>query len=421
MAQRVEWLDGLRGWAAFVTVIGHLDMWWHTGAIERGYRYLHDVYETTPVSILCYVAVHVFFIISGFALSYPVLRSDWRSRTLINMAAVRYFRLAIPVTASVAIAYWLYATGLIFSHQAGEMTQSPWLAYFYGFRDGPPPFWKFSLYDVFFFPYRHPTWNPVLWTMKVELAASFYVFALLALPWRRVRIAIALVFAVYLLPKWSFGFMVGYLAAEFYNPERQWSERIAWAWLGGGFAIGMLLLSPYVVGPGILFARMSYITFSNLLAAVLFIGFMLSGTARAALSNPLSRFLGWISFPLYLMHFLVIVSLGAGLCVWLLPSAGFGLTFLIVAVATIVVSVLVSILFAMVIEDIVLTRVKALVKELVDACMRGAASALRSAPGVVRIRDWGFRWGSPGHAGARDRQLQDQGPPGPKPIAAQEA
>ena len=420
MAERVEWLDGLRGWAAFVTVTGHLDMWWHTGAVERGYGYLHNVYESTPISLLSYIAVNLFFIISGFALSYPVLRSGWWQRTLINMAAVRYFRLAVPVTASVAIAYCLWTAGLIFSREAGDVTQSQWMAHFYNFGSSPPTFWQFSLYDVFW-NYRHPTWNPVLWTMKIEMVGSFYLFALLALPWRPVRICIALVFAVYLLPRWSFGFTIGYLAAEFYNPAKQWSERTAWAWLGSGFAIGTLLMSPYVAGPVELSKHVSLVGFLNVVAAVIFIGFMLSGSARAALSNPVSQFLGRISFPLYLMHFLVIVSLGAGLSVWLLPVAGFGPTFLIVFGATIIVSILVSIVFQIVVEGIVLTRVKAFVKELVDACMRGAAFALRSVPGIARIRDRGFHWGSPGHAGARDRELQDQVPPGPKPIAAQEA
>jgi hypothetical protein len=43
-----------------VTVTGHLDMWWHTGAIERGYGYLHNVDESTPISLLSYLAVNLF-------------------------------------------------------------------------------------------------------------------------------------------------------------------------------------------------------------------------------------------------------------------------------------------------------------------------------------------------------------------------
>src|SRR5207248_2887967 len=221
----LHYLDGLRGWAALITVIGHVEFWFEPAAAPRGYGLLTDLFNSSPVGVFSYIAVTVFFVISGFALSYPILTSSRPIATVLNMACVRYFRLTIPIVVSTAFAVALYVLGAYCNAEAGDLSGSPWFAQWYVLSDSvpndtPPGFLLFSLFDVYF-RYRsgHQTWNPVLWTMSIELIGSFSLFAVLfAVRWRAVRIALAVAALFYFARSSYFGFAFGYLISR---PDRK--------------------------------------------------------------------------------------------------------------------------------------------------------------------------------------------------------
>src|SRR5262249_50077157 len=129
--------------------------------------------------------------------------------------------------------------------------------------------------------------------------------------------------------------------------------------------LGMSVFSAYIFGP--VSETIKWIDINvlcNTIALLAFAGIILSPITQRALSCDASRFVGGISFPLYLVHFLVMTSLGAGLFILLYQklNVGFGLTFLVVAPTVIVVSILSAVIFRNVIEDFVLRHTKMAVK-----------------------------------------------------------
>src|SRR5258708_6508328 len=102
-----------------------------------------------PLGLPVTLQLLCFFVISGFALSFPVLTSPRRYRTLRNMAVFRYFRLSIPVVVSCLIAYGLWRLGAYSNKAAGLAAGSPWFSQWYGADTPMPMVLRFSLFDVY--------------------------------------------------------------------------------------------------------------------------------------------------------------------------------------------------------------------------------------------------------------------------------
>ena len=182
-AERLEYLDGLRGWMALVVVLTHIFVTYLLEAKQleaHGADWLNLLFDWTPLGALGNgkQAVYIFFAISGVALSYPVLRSATPTATLAAMAAYRYPRLMIPMLVSCILAWLLLASGLFFNARAAQyLANGKWWAELYNF---PPDFADMLTYALWrAFGYEPSSWNTVLWTMGAELNGSFVLFALL--------------------------------------------------------------------------------------------------------------------------------------------------------------------------------------------------------------------------------------------------
>ena len=103
--QRLEFLDGLRGWAALVVVFSHL---WGQFA-----RHVSPVYDTPAMRLLScgHVAVVVFFVLSGAALSLNFARTA-QAVPLASAIAARYVRLVLPIGGTTLIVWALLALGI---------------------------------------------------------------------------------------------------------------------------------------------------------------------------------------------------------------------------------------------------------------------------------------------------------------------
>jgi peptidoglycan/LPS O-acetylase OafA/YrhL len=368
---RVHFLDGARGWAAVAVAYGHIELWLRPAAQSSGYGFFHDLIYTSPLGLAAEVAVTLFFVISGFALSYPVLVSQDPRRTLSNMALYRYFRLAVPVLASCMFAYALWRAGAFFNADAGQVSGSAWFAKFYHFDENAPSVVRFSLLDVYLGGIAaRESWNPVLWTMSIEIVGSFGLFALLAaFRSTRIRVALALATAGVLVASAHvglgayagnyFGFPAGYLLAEFAVSASAGSKlrRAAPALLLGALAFGIFSISP-LLARNVSHAIDAQFAM-NLCAFVLIAGILLSPRAQALLSTPTARFLGQISFSLYLTHFLVLSSLDAGVYLFARGRGwGDGMAVLLVLVATTAAYFAIARIFNLVVEEYLLSAIK---------------------------------------------------------------
>jgi peptidoglycan/LPS O-acetylase OafA/YrhL len=305
-AQRLDFLDGLRGWAALVVVFSHL---WGQFA-----RHVTPFYDTPPMRLLScgHVAVVVFFVLSGAALSLHFVRT-LRPVPIASAIAARYVRLVLPITGTTLIVWALLAAGLAGSDEAGRLGHSEiFLGARYGLQTPFTEALAFSLRDVLFHYRPWETFNWSLWTMPVEFMGSVMIYALLAAfarlrrlgPAQRALLAGGLGAALLLAGKpLAACFAVGYVVAEWVVHPALPPRAMRHA--------GLAALAACVASAAFVFATGREDDASaTVLASCLVLAAASWAPLRRALSAPVSRWLGRVSFPLYLIHVPVIACMG---------------------------------------------------------------------------------------------------------------
>src|SRR5687768_4333751 len=124
--ERLAFLDGLRGWAALMVVLSHLLVFFvaQTSSAYKGWYWAFPSDGN--------LAVFVFFVLSGFALSIGYIQSG-RVNILTALCVRRYLRLAIPILCTSLLAYLLHTVHLFYNAAAGNITENAWLTTFYTF------------------------------------------------------------------------------------------------------------------------------------------------------------------------------------------------------------------------------------------------------------------------------------------------
>jgi peptidoglycan/LPS O-acetylase OafA/YrhL len=359
----------MRGWAALVVLLSHTFQVFllNPDALRRaGALSLLHMINATPLRLAMdgLQAVFLFFVISGFALSYPVLTSGSPLTAVRDMALFRYFRLTVPITASCLLAYSLWMIDGYFNASAGQASLSEWLTQLYRTGGSFGSVLKYSLIDVYLDHDNRDSWNPVLWTMSIELLGSFGLFALLTLStYRRVQTVIAALSCIALFKSIYFGFPFGFLLAALYVRHEQAGRAFKYITVGAvaclvvGVTLASALKFHSIDSDGTLKLPVGT-QYRNLVSALLVAGLTFTPAARLALSGPLSTFLGRISFSLYLVHVPIICSLGA-LTYLSMASAPFWVTVIGVSATIMATSLTVAMIFAKYVEGGLLNWLKA--------------------------------------------------------------
>jgi peptidoglycan/LPS O-acetylase OafA/YrhL len=271
-------------------------------------------------------AVAFFFTLSGYVLSRHFFASGDTGHLLRN-AIKRWPRLALPVAASTIVSWALFRLDLYAFDAAGAATGSPWLKSFGGapgLGKLEPNFvgaaWQ-GVYGSFF--QGDTSYNSSLWSMSVELIGSYITLcmALLVVTFRQVRVHVFFAIMFVLIAQgvgkyWYVCFLAGVGLAR-YLPVGGVKLPAITAWL-------LVLAAVFLGGYSDLHKGVYNFIYSwcfNLepvfvwtLASVMLIVAVSSGDAvSSAFSKPWGRFLGRISFPLYLIHVPIICSCGAGI------------------------------------------------------------------------------------------------------------
>jgi peptidoglycan/LPS O-acetylase OafA/YrhL len=268
--------------------------------------------------------VCIFFVLSGYVLTKSfVERGDVDG--IRSKAARRPFRLGIPVFFSVILAYALMAMGWYHSAETVKLTHSAWLD---SQAHVPVDFWVALREGVYgsLISDQH-SFNPALWTMRMEFIGSMMIFAYRLIAWRGIRglfaAAIYLALVVLLAPTlWPFylAFLLGSHIGEWPRPSRR---VIAW----GAAICGILLAS---VDSSPMFAWLNALPlefetraelYSVLGGALLVYGVRGGAFSRLLTCRPV-QFLGRVSYPLYLVHLPLVFSMGCGVFNWLTLSHG---------------------------------------------------------------------------------------------------
>jgi peptidoglycan/LPS O-acetylase OafA/YrhL len=152
----------------------------------------------------------------------------------------------------------------------------------------------FGLFKVFFAYASAETYDPPLWTMSYEFFGSFLVFIILAAlrGWHGRTVVFAGLFLALTLWQSFFAlFAGGILIADLFAKlgDAPSSKRYGAALCLCGMILGLSLVAWF---------NAVYIAVAMLLVA----GVAFCGPIRALFENRLSDFLGWISYPLYLVQ-----------------------------------------------------------------------------------------------------------------------
>ena len=309
MQKRLYEIDGVRGWASLVVLIFHLS-WEVFGVIFPAYRsYYFKFFLDGPL------AVYVFFVLSGDALSSSfVMKENYRS--LAKLVLKRYFRLTGPILLSCIFAYFILKQGFAFNSIAAKVVGRPdWLGVFLPFEASAGDVFRYALLKVFTEHTVQNSYNPFLWPMSIELYGSFFVFGILfSIRSLNKPIHVVALTALYLWVLGSFFslFFVG-LCFSLLRAEN-FFEKIKKSRFTGFAILGLILIV-------LVDAFFEKIKFNPPQLSILMAGaivFLVYSNEKLVsfFSNRFSRFLGRISFPLYICQFSVIISYTSWLIIY---------------------------------------------------------------------------------------------------------
>jgi peptidoglycan/LPS O-acetylase OafA/YrhL len=324
-ANRVEFLDGVRGWASLAVLLSHLIIAFASKEIPfldfNSARLNADIQNLNVPDLLLGMllfffangdlAVMIFFVLSGYVLTCRQL--DPNNRNLALAASTRYFRLMLPIFFTSLFAYVLMKSNLMYNQDVVKIDgrYATWLGSFYNFEANFTSFIRFSLVDVFFNYNKNMSYNPVLWTMSFELLGSFLVFSYLGVfkttPKVNWLVLVVLVLFFFVVSPMYSCFLLGHALAEM---ERSEYKTITQSKLGKrNFEVFHLVLFILVA---VLATPLRNSLHAHAVLATIFVYACLnSNRLRSFFSNSFSKFLGQISFPLYLVQIPIICSLSS--------------------------------------------------------------------------------------------------------------
>jgi len=295
----IDSLDGLRGLAATIVLIGHTNV-----ALEKSLDVLNTI-RHGPLAILIngYGAVHLFFILSGFCLASSAARCGSLS-DLSQFYVRRVFRIHPPYMFALLVT-WLASFAYVVPAHAGL---SPWML---RFTEVHLPVSELLIFLCY--PGTAGSQLPVAWSMAVEMIFSF-LMPLMMWVVRRSHWALLLVVTAYPVFVTSFkpgilryGFYFAIGIAIFEERERlgRWiagcSALAAWLFVLAGLAF---FGATTAFG---LFYKPSGPILSAIGGTLLVCGAIFLPRMRRFLSSPVLVHHGKVSYSFYLIHFTVLI------------------------------------------------------------------------------------------------------------------
>jgi peptidoglycan/LPS O-acetylase OafA/YrhL len=266
-------------------------------------------------------AVMLFFVLSGLVLTIQFYELK-DTKSLIKQGYKRYLRLGIPVFATILVGYLFASSVMLYSahmeqYFGGSYVGSHWNIHANFFQ---------ALYQgtVGVLLGAHENYNPVLWTMNIELLGSFAVFAFaglfgkLSTRWFFYIGVILLMWQSYLV-----GFFVGAIIADLYvNRQKFFAfiNRVPTIYKVGVLGVVAVLGSfppipdtfvyhmavfRFLLIPGVSLPSMQMIFYTSA-ATICIVLALASPRIQAFLNLKVCTWLGDNSFSMYLLHIYVV-------------------------------------------------------------------------------------------------------------------
>lgn len=335
-------LEGLRGVAAIVVALYHNLLAFYAFAFLGAgsgltasvqHMRFEDNIHGSPLAVFLSgtFAVAIFFVLSGFVLSIGFVQTK-RIEIIKSLAAKRYLRLMLPALASIVVCFMLIKLGLSHTQDAGAITRSSWLLGQWAFTPNFIDAIRGGVFGIFIDGAN--IYNNVLWTMSIEFAGSFLVFAaLLLFGQSRYRWVMYVSLVILTYNTWFLGFVLGLVLAELYasgyiqQQRRKLIYLIPMLLAGlvlGGFPIGESSHSLYSYFTAIKLENFNYMTNSLLLGATLlvFVALWSSQFADVLRSKYISN-VGKYTFSLYLTHIPILYTFTTWMFIFLHSHMGY--------------------------------------------------------------------------------------------------
>ncbi len=420
---RVGWLDGLRGIAALQVLLLHYVTAFLPSIGLRDPRLMHFAWErafiNTPIFLPFdgYSAVYIFFLLSGVALTYSFQAHPYSIGPGI---ARRVIRLGVPMLAAITLGAvwhrlwpgahlaaarlsgsmaWLGSVGPVRTGFAAIVHQAGLEGLLAGYREmsvlTPAARDWFGLVPLV------RSFNAPLWTLHIEFVGSLIVLGLVALRQAIGRIphliACLLLIAALASSLLSL-FIVGHLAAAWLRTSAASRKNLM---LGIGLVeLGILLdttdtmgfmtwlhdlLPTPFIGKAVTAAEAQRMAG----AAALFLGVACLPQAQNWLSRAGVRWLGKISFSLYLTHFPVLFTAASAAFVAITPHLPYLLAVLVVTVAGSLLSMVIAVGFEAAVDGPAIRLSRLVFRLLVN--LRPLPPSAAAAAGFQSIEGEGIR------------------------------
>jgi peptidoglycan/LPS O-acetylase OafA/YrhL len=365
---KIVYLDGIRGIAALFVFFHHFLLAFYSAFYNydlnaSNINGLEVKYGQSVLSVFSNgnYCVAVFFVLSGFVLS----RKYFQTRlfeVIVSGAQRRFLRLYIPVAATLIISYMLMKAGLYYNVPVSKIAHSEWwFGQQWAFTHPLEKLWMCLKVSTMFL--GDNSFDTSLWTMSIEFTGSLFVFAFLAFT-HHTKSRFAALMLVFLYCKFTdqvtlsafvFGISLNY-AEQYAGKLNKYFALVAAAIL---LMLGLFLGSyPSAINNnGTLFDHMPQIIkryaiwFHVLGAYALVLAFVISPAFQRAISVSVFRFLGYISFSLYLLHPIIIGSFGSYFFLKLYGHFDYNHSVAVVFILTISVTMFLSWLMEKYIDD----------------------------------------------------------------------
>lgn len=301
-------LDSLRGLACMIVVIVHSMMIVypeiHKGLYSGASINYNDLLLYPPFSILIagHASVCLFYVLSGFVLSYRFMGEGGMHWKVVEAIIKRPIRLSGVILAVMLPVYYMIV--------ARPFWYSP---------DWSDPNLYINTIDRIFtsiFSYSMVCYNTPLWTISIELWGSFLVFCLCFLvgAWPKyIRMTALIVALIYFKNTYYIAFIFGVIAVDFYkNWDFAWfvshKNTISYCIL---IPAVLLFSYPHDLTPSKVYLHDTAIIQSgySMIGAILMFSFvMMNDKIKSMLEARPLVFIGEISFSIYVIHYLVMTK-----------------------------------------------------------------------------------------------------------------
>ncbi|PCJ57070.1 MAG: hypothetical protein COA79_17215 [Planctomycetota bacterium] len=353
--------DSIRGIAALIVVFNHfLAAFFPYAIFGVQSQYIQrssweDIFFYPPFGGLVagQFAVCLFFILSGYVLSYGFLGGQGHARKIIANIFKRPIRLGGLVLFTVLISSLFWWGGWFLNNEVSvHSTSIPWYSRYW---KGAFEFKELLINLSTSLFYHGAKYNPPLWTIRVELYGSILVYLFVFFFGNfRFRLFFLFIALIFLFDSLFLGFVFGVIIADLVKNHPFFIKVLS----NKKLLIALIpLLLFFVSFPFSVSGDFLKETVYGLLpvdqiaggylypligALLLFLLILGSTKIQSILNHKYLKFLGEISYALYVIHFLVLGTFSSGLFLFLYSYMPYDLAFIITFLISIPLIVLLS-------------------------------------------------------------------------------